>query len=445
MTMTISKPSIWHPFTQMKTSPPPLRVKRGEGVFLELEDGRQIIDCISSWWTNLHGHANPIIAKAIYEQAQKLEHVMFAGFTHQPAEQLATALLKQLPNSLRHVFYSDNGSTAVETALKIACQYWYNQGKTRTSFLAFENSYHGDTIGAMSVGHSSPFAEPFRPMLFDVDLVPFPTVTEKDSDGTDNENRSLEALRQLVEINPDKYAAIIIEPLVEAVGGMLMCRPAFLDKLQAFAKEAGLLLIYDEVAIGFGRTGSWFACVKSNTSPDIICLAKAMTGGFLSLATTIVSDDVFQAFYSDDIRKTFFHGHTYTANPLACAAALASMQILEQNCQAFMNMEKIHRQKAAKYIAEHPLIHNLRFCGTIMAFDIGTADGTDYFDQIAPVLKQRFLDRNLLIRPFGNMVYVMPPYCITEDQLDHIYKNIGEVLDSLPLANQTSPKKGEDK
>jgi adenosylmethionine-8-amino-7-oxononanoate aminotransferase len=431
MNISASDFAVWHPFTQMKTAPKPLKVKRGTGVYLELEDGRFIIDCISSWWVNIHGHAHPIIAKAIYEQAKKLEHVIFAGFTHDPAEKLAKELLKYLPQSLSHVFYSDDGSTAVEVALKMACQYWHNQGQSRSRFIAFESGYHGDTLGSMSVGRSAPFWQPFRSIMFDVDIVPFPFTFENDLEIKEKEELSLAKLREFLEINPRTYAAIIIEPLIQGAGGMRICRPQFLYRLQLLAKEFDTLIIYDEVMTGFGRTGEWFASIKANTQPDIICLSKGITGGFLPLSATVVSTELFDKFYSDDIDKTFFHGHSYTANPLSCAAALASIELLEQNTDSFTGMELRHRKNAAKYFnlaSKSNTISNLRFCGTVMAFDVGNTGGNDYFAKIGPRLKEEFLQHNLLIRPLGNTVYLMPPYCVTEEQLDEIYNVIAKVL-----------------
>ncbi len=415
----------------MKTASPPLKVKSGHGVYLELEDGRQIIDCISSWWVNLHGHANPIIAQAIYEQAQKLEHVIFAGFTHDPAEELACKLLAHLPSTLNQIFYSDDGSTSVEVALKMAYQYWHNKGQNRQRFLAFEGGYHGDTFGAMSVAHSSPFWKPFQPMLFDVDLVPFPSTFDSDPDVQLKEEQSLAQLLKLIETGAHNYAALIIEPLVQGVAGMRMCRPQFLQNLQTILRQANIFLIYDEVMTGFGRTGDWFACNKSNTEPDIICLSKGITGGFLPLAVTIATKNIFDAFYSDDVTKTFFHGHSYTANPLACATAIASIDLLTKNSSSFLNMEVSHRQKAAKYLHDLPTVRNHRYCGTIAAFDLTTSADTNYFDQISLTLRQKFLDNNLLIRPLGNTIYLMPPYCITDNQLDLIYQTILAVVSSL--------------
>ncbi len=434
---------IWHPFTQMKTAPPPLKVKSGHGVYLELEDGRQIIDCISSWWVNLHGHANPIIARAISEQAQKLEHVIFAGFTHEPAEKLATRLLAHLPKSCRRVFYSDNGSTAVEVAVKMSYQYWLNRGETRTRFIGFAGGYHGDTLGAMSVGRSSPFWKPFQHLMFETDMLPFPETF--DGDGDDNverkEKEALAAFYACVDAYPQSHAALIIEPLVQGVGGMRMCRPIFLQQLEKAARELGVIIIYDEVMTGFGRTGDWFACTKANTAPDLICLSKGITGGFLPLAATIATEEIFSAFYSDEAGKTFLHGHSYTANPLACAAALASLDLLEANPAAFQSAEQRHREKAHKYLekylqndlADQQIVRHARFCGDIAAFDVTTSDGNSYFDQVGQVLRQKFIERGVLIRPLGNTVYLMPPYCITDAQLDSVYLNIQQVLDELSV------------
>ena len=441
MTMQLIRTSpVWHPFTQMKTAPPPLKVKRGEGAYLELEDGRRILDCISSWWVNLHGHANEVIARAIYEQAQQLEHVIFAGFTHEPAEELARRLLIHLPRPLSKIFYSDNGSTAVEVALKMAIQYWHNSGQERTRFIGFNGGYHGDTLGAMSVGGSAPFWAPFRPIMFQVDTVEFPAIGDQIDQMQSLEEQSLSSLQKLVAENPRAYAAIIIEPLVQGAGGMRFCRPQFLHRLRECARELGVLLIYDEVMTGFGRTGDWFACCKSQTTPDIACLSKGITGGFLPLAVTVTTEEIFEAFYSDNMDKTFFHGHSYTANLLACAAAVASLGLLEENPGRFLDAEKLNRHAAQEHLAGQHLLRNQRFCGTIFAFDVTTSNGNNYFDQIGPLLRAKFLERGFLIRPLGNTVYLMPPYCITEEQIDSIYRNIRIVLDSLEPSGNTKPE-----
>jgi adenosylmethionine-8-amino-7-oxononanoate aminotransferase len=423
---------IWHPSTQMKSSPPPLKVVKGQGVILELEDGRQIVDCISSWWVTIHGHSHPILANALYQQAQQLEHVIFAGFTHEPAEQLAHKLLNHLPKSLTRVFFSDNGSTAVEVALKMAYQYWYNQGETqRTSFIGFEGGYHGDTLGAMSVGGSTSWWQTFQPLMFSIDVVPFPATFDRDPNVEAHEVQSLETITRLLKQNPDRYAGIFIEPLVQAAAGMRLCRPQFLQELELIARSFDVLLIYDEVMTGFGRTGEFFACLKSTTAPDILCLSKGLSGGCLPLAVTLATEDIYRAFYSDDIHKAFLHGHSYTGNPLACATGIASLELLEQNPESFRAMEHQHRYYLEKWLADHPKVEQLRTCGTIAAMEVRTEEQSSYFNAIGPTLRSRFLKEGFLLRPLGNTIYIMPPYCITPSQLESIYQAIRRVLDTL--------------
>jgi len=423
---------IWHPSTQMKSSPPPLKVVKGQGVMLELEDGRQILDCISSWWVTIHGHSHPILANALYQQAQQLEHVIFAGFTHEPAEQLARKLLNHLPKSLTRVFFSDNGSTAVEVALKMAYQYWYNQGETqRTSFIGFEGGYHGDTLGAMSIGGSTSWWQTFQPLMFSIDVVPFPATFDRDPNVEAHEAQSLETITRLLKQNPDRYAGIFIEPLVQGAAGMRLCRPQFLQELEALARSFDVLLIYDEVMTGFGRTGEFFACLKSATAPDILCLSKGLSGGCLPLALTLATEDIYRAFYSDDIHKAFLHGHSYTGNPLACATGVASLELLEQNPESFRAMEHQHRYYLEKWLMGHPKVEQLRTCGTIAAMEVRTAGQSSYFNAIGPILRSRFLEEGFLLRPLGNTIYIMPPYCITPSQLESIYQAIRRVLDTL--------------
>lgn len=423
---------IWQPFTQMKTSPPPLKVLKGQGVMLELEDGRQIVDCISSWWVTIHGHSHPALANALYQQAQQLEHVIFAGFTHEPAEQLARKLLAHLPKSLTRVFFSDNGATAVEAALKMAFQYWYNQGETqRTRFISFEGGYHGDTLGAMSIGGSSAWWQTFRPLMFPTDVVPFPATFDDDPNVEAREAQTLEKLAHLLKQHPDRYAGIFIEPLVQGAAGMRMCRPQFLQALSALALESGVLLIYDEVMTGFGRTGDLFACLKSATTPDILCLSKGLSGGCLPLAVTLAKEDIYSAFYSDDINKAFFHSHSYTGNPLACATGLASLELLEQNSESFRAMEHLHRCYLEKWLGDHPKVEQVRTCGTIAAMEVKTDDQSGYYNAIGPILRARFLESGFLMRPLGNTLYLMPPYCITPSELESIYQAIRRVLDTL--------------
>jgi adenosylmethionine-8-amino-7-oxononanoate aminotransferase len=421
---------IWRPFTQMKTAPTPPKVVKGEGIWLELEDGQRIMDCISSWWVTLHGHGHPALAKALYQQAQQLEQVIFAGFTHAPAEQLAQKLLTHVPASLQRVFFSDNGSTAVEVALKIAYQYWLNQGEpNRSRFIGFEGGYHGDTIGAMSIGKSSTWWQPFQPLLFETDVVPFPATFDADKKV---EQKEAEALAQIeLLLRQGQHAGIVIEPLVQGAAGMRMCRPQFLQSLERLARQSGVLLIYDEVMTGFGRTGELFACLKSATAPDILCLSKGLSGGCLPLAVTLATEAVYQAFYSNDATKAFYHGHSYTGNPLACATALTSLELLEQAPQVFQGMEKSHRYYLEQWLQGHPRLERTRICGTIAAMDLITDDQDGYFSAIVPLLKAKFLEAGFLIRPLGNTLYLMPPYCITPHELESVYQTMRRILDNL--------------
>lgn len=398
---------------------------------LELEDGRIIVDCISSWWVTIHGHSHPALANALFQQAQQLEQVIFAGFTHEPAERLARKLLAHLPKSLTRVFFSDNGSTAIEVALKMAYQYWYNKGeRQRNKFISFEGGYHGDTLGAMSVGGSSPWWQSFKNLMFSTDVVPFPATFDEDFDVEVSEAQTLEKLNYLLEQNGDRYAGIFIEPLVQGAAGMRMCRPQFLQALAQLAKSFGVLLIYDEVMTGFGRTGELFACLKSATAPDLLCLSKGLSGGCLPLAVTLATEEIYQAFYSDDINQTFFHSHSYTGNPLACATGIASLELLEQNPQAYQEMEWQHRRYIEKWLIGHPKIEHIRTCGTIAAMEV-KKDSESYLNATGSELRSRFLAEGFLLRPLGNTIYLMPPYCITNSELESIYQAIRRILDDL--------------
>ena len=405
---------------------------RGRGATLELEDGRRIIDCVSSWWVNVHGHSHPEIARAIYEQATELEHVIFAGFTHEPAEGLARGVLKHLPAKLNHVFFSDNGTTASEIALKMAYQYWQNKGVSgRIKFIGFDHAYHGETVGAMSLSRTMPFMKRFESLFFDIDLVPFPATWDGDTKREEKEEAALSSLTALLETNLDQYAAIIIEPLLQGVGGMRMCTDKFMRSLEALSAEANLLTIYDEALTGFGRTGDWFACSKARTSPDIICLAKGLTGGFLPLALTVASDEIYQSFYSDDLEKAFFHSHSYMGNPLACAAANASLRLLERNPDSFTKMETLHRGLIQKWLVGNKRLNRFRVLGTIAAFEVVSEEGDRYFNSLGVILRQKFLDQGILLRPLGNTIYILPPYCITTEELESAYQTINQVVDSL--------------
>lgn len=422
-------PHLWYPFTQAKTAPEPIKVKSGQGVWLTLETGEQILDCISSWWVNLHGHAHPKIADAIAHQAHQLEHVIFAGFTHDPAEQLGTHLVQCLPKPLTRVFYSDNGSTAVEVALKMAYQYWCNQGTPRRTFLAFEGAYHGDTFGAMAVGERCIFTQAFEPLLFDVEFAPYPTTHLHDTRTQETEQAILAQIEQRLAQQPERYAAILIEPLVQGAGGMRMGRSQFLQSLRHLADTYNTLLIFDEVMTGFGRTGDWFACRKANVAPDIICLSKGITGGFMPLSVTICTESIYQGFYSDDPQQTLYHGHSYAANPLGCAAGLASLALMAENESKFRQMETIHL-KHLHHLADHPRVVHPRVTGTIAAFDI-TTDNPGYLNNISLKVRQLAIAHHLLLRPLGNVLYIMPPYCITEDELALVYQGIQSILDQI--------------
>ena len=422
-------PNLWYPYTQAKTAPEPLKVKSARGVWLQLEDDRQIIDCISSWWVNIHGHAHPKIAEAIYRQAQQLEQVIFAGFTHDPAEQFAEKLVERLPSGLSRVFYSDNGSTAVEVALKMAYQYWVNLGQKRSTFLAFEGAYHGDTFGAMSAGKSL-FNQAFADLLFEVDFLPYPDTYLGDRTIDEREQQVLDLLEQKLTQQGDRYAGLIVEPLVQGASGMRMCRSQFLQRLSQVAQAHDLPLIFDEVMTGFGRTGDWFACTKTQITPDILCLSKGITGGFLPMSVTVSSERIYQAFYSDDPQKTLYHGHSYAANPIGCAAALASLELMIKHEPAFSGLEAKHLGYLNAFYP-HPKLEKLRVTGTIAAVDIRTAEQPGYLNQVTMEIRRRAIEQGLLLRPLGNVLYVMPPYCITDEELGQVYRGIEAILAAL--------------
>ena len=415
---------IWHPFTQAQTTPDAIPIVRGEGAKLFDAGGREYLDLISSWWVNTHGHAHPKIAKAISDQAIKLEQVIFAGFTHEPAVTLAERLTGVLPSELKRVFYSDNGSTAVEVALKIAYQYWRNAGEPRKRFLVFEGGYHGDTVGAMSVGQSSGFFDAWQEMLFDVTTIPFPATWIDDANVEKKEQESLAALERILEAQGSDTCAMILEPLVQGAGGMRMCRPEFLSTLVETLQSAGILVIFDEVMTGFGRTGELFACTKANITPDLICLSKGLTGGFLPLSATVCRDEIYKAFLDDGFDKAFAHGHSFTANPLGCAAALASLELLltSETQTRIAAISSVHHERLTRLAELGPLEH-ARQTGTIAAIDVKAAD-SGYNASIGPRLKAFFQEQGLLIRPLGNVMYVLPPYCIGDDDLHRAYDAI---------------------
>ncbi|MDD5392117.1 MAG: adenosylmethionine--8-amino-7-oxononanoate transaminase [Thiothrix sp.] len=433
MTITaLDRRHVWHPFTQAQTAPDPIPITSAKGIRLYAEDGREFLDLISSWWVNLHGHAHPTIAAAIAKQAQTLEQVIFAGFTHQPAAQLAAELVQRLPDGLTRVFFSDDGSTAVEVALKMALQYWRNHGEgQRTRFLAFEGGYHGDTVGAMSAGKGCGFFDTYGSLLFEVGLLPFPATWDGDDDVGGKEQAALVRLDDYLVDHGNTIAAVILEPLIQGSAGMRMCRPAFLQALAAKLQAASILLIFDEVMTGFGRTGAMFASLNAQVTPDIICLSKGLTAGFLPMSVTVAKESIYAAFLGENFDRALVHGHSFTANPLGCAAALASLQVFadEQTLAKLPQIESWHRQGLAQ-LATHPQVQHVRVMGTIAAFDVVTEDA-GYTSQIGPQLKAFFHERGLLLRPLGNVVYLLPPYCVTQEELAHAYAVIREALDVL--------------
>lgn len=423
--------TIWHPLTQHQISPLPIPIERGEGAYLIDTSGNQYLDLVSSWWVTIHGHAEPSIAKAIYDQALQIEQVIFAGFTHEPAVTLAEKLLQLLPANLNKIYFSDNGSTAVEVALKMAYQYWRNQGDLkRTRFISFKNGYHGDTFGAMAMSKESFYFKQFSDLLFDVDMFDYPNTWISDVDIGEKENSILEKLKYHLEQHAHETAALIIEPLIQGSGGMNMCRPVFLKKLSALLKSYNVLLIYDEIMTGFYRTGELFACLKTETAPDMICLSKGLTGGFLPLSVTACSDNIYQAFLGSDYTKALGHSHSYTANPLGCAAALASLNLLlsDETAAKIKLIEQIHREELLKLDA-YSNIEKIRYCGTAAAFDLKLP--ADYGSVTSVNLRSLFLKHGLIIRPLGNIVYLLPPYCITEMDLRRAYEIIRNEIEGV--------------
>jgi adenosylmethionine-8-amino-7-oxononanoate aminotransferase len=411
---------IWHPYTQMKTASPPIPIVRGEGACLYDEEGKCYIDAVSSWWVNIHGHAHPYIAQKVAEQLNKLEHVIFAGFTHPAAVELAERLLEILPSNQQKAFYSDNGSTATEVAIKMCLQYWHNQGIQRTKILAFKNAYHGDTFGAMAVSGRSAFTAAFDSMLFEVEFIDLPNKS------------NIESLKSKVSNLKSNLACFIFEPLVQGASGMLMYEAEYLDQLMAHCHKEGVLLIADEVFTGFGRTGKPFACDHLSTQPDIMCFSKGLTGGTMALGLTTCTQQIFDAFLSDDRLKTLFHGHSYTANPVACSAGLASLDLfLEPATTENINRIANSHQQFALKIKDHPRIRTTRQTGTILAMEWETGSDTSYFSSLRDKLYQYFLDAGIILRPLGNVLYILPPYCITDEQLSYIYSKIESALDEF--------------
>ena len=401
------KAVVWHPYTQALTAPAPIPIERAEGVWLYTEDGRRILDGISSWWVNIHGHSHPKLNAALAKQAGELEHVVFAGCTHRPAVELAERLLEILPAGLARVFYSDNGSTAVEVALKLAIQYWINRGEPqRQTIVTLHNAYHGDTVGAMSASEDSVFTRAFSNLLFPVERV-----------------RDLEEMERCLQAH--SAAAVLIEPMLQGAGGMIVWPVEFVAGVRRLCDRYGTLMIADEVLTGFGRTGKMFACEHAASAPDIICLSKALTAGYLPLGVTATTTAVYDAFLSDDRSKTFFHGHSYTANPLACAVALASLDLFREEA-TLARVTPLEQQLRVGFERLRTL-GDVRVIGGVAAVEL-TSNKPGYLDQIGPRLAAAFLARGLLLRPLGNVVYFMPPYCISESETAWALEQIAAVL-----------------
>lgn len=411
------KAYIWHPYTQEKTAGDNIIMVRGEGAYLYDEAGNQYLDACSSWWTNIHGHAHPYIAEKIAEQAKQLEQVIFAGFSHPSAIALAERLLNVLPAGFSKVFYSDNGSTAVEAAIKMSLQYWYNQEHPRSKVICFRDAYHGDTFGSMSVSARGVFTEPYSRLLFDVIFI--------DTPDYDNEEHVISQFRAAVTEHRSDIAAFIFEPLVLGSGGMMMYTATLLDQLLGICAEHQIITIADEVMTGFGRTGRMFAIDHLTRTPDIVCLSKGITGGFMPYAATITKQFIYDAFYADQKYKMLFHGHSYTGNPLGCAAGLASLDVFEKErtLDRITDIVSLH-EAFAKKIKHHKAIKQVRQCGTILAIEFQTEGEGGYLNTIRDLMYRFFMSRRIMLRPLGPVLYILPPYCISARDLANVYAAI---------------------
>jgi adenosylmethionine-8-amino-7-oxononanoate aminotransferase len=413
---------LWHPYTQHKTSQTPIVISRGEGALLWDENGKEYIDAIASWWVNPFGHSNKIIADAIYKQLTTLEHVLFGGFTHEPAINVAEKLMQILPKNQQKIFFSDNGSTAVEVAIKVALQYFFNKNEKRTTIIAFENAFHGDTFAAMAASGISFYTQAFQGMFIDVVRIPVAVKGQ--------EQESFDALENVIQNH--NCAGFIFEPLVQGAAGMVMYEPEALAKLIRICKENKILTIADEVMTGFGKTGKTFAMDYVSENPDMICLSKALTGGTIPMAITTFTQEVFDAFYDDDINKALFHGHTFTANPTGCAAALASIDLL-QTPEMQANIERINKSHLSfqKKIENHSKVVTTRTLGVIFAVEIKSDSEESYYGSMRTKLYNFFIEKGVVLRPVGNIVYILPPYIMTDEQLQKVYKTIEEAIEMV--------------
>ena len=412
---------VWHPFTQVKTEQNPLVITHAIDATLIASDGSKYLDCNSSWWVNVHGHGNEHIADALQDQFHQIDHVIFAGVTHPKAIELAKRICEKLNNDLTKVFYSDNGSTAVEVALKMAIQYWHNQKVNRPRILALEGAYHGDTFGAMSVGERDCFNVPFEPYFFEVTYLSFPTSEMEEEILINAENL----------LKSREFGCLILEPLIQGSAGMRIYSISFLEKLTTIAKKYGTLVIYDEIMTAFGRTGKLFAFEHTQVQPDIICLSKGLTGGVLPLGLTVTTQSIFDAFLSEERVKAFLHGHSFTGNPLACAAACASLDLFEKE-ETWADIDAIGKRNAAfiETIKLNPQVKDVRGIGTILAIELNDSE-SGYFSQKKEIAYHYFLENGLLLRPLGNVIFINPPYCLTEDEQQYIFDVITRFLKEL--------------
>jgi adenosylmethionine---8-amino-7-oxononanoate aminotransferase len=417
---------IWHPFTQHALEPVTTKIIRTEGAYLIDEHGHSVLDAISSWWVITHGHRHPAIMEAIRAATDNFDQIIFAEYTHEPAEELARGLIRVAPPGLAHVFYSDSGSTSVEVALKMALGFFRNMGTPRSRIVVMEHGYHGDTIGAMSAGERGVFNAAYGPLLFDVDTIPFPV--------PGHEQDTLDAFEHLC--CGQQVAALLVEPLILGAGGIKMYPPHLLTELKRIAKCYGSLLIADEVMTGWGRTGTLFACEQAAITPDILCVSKGITGGALPLAATLCSREIFDAHLSTDRSRTFFHSSSYTANPIACAAALANLTVWQNEpvLRRIEMLEQMHRERLAPFRSD-PRFINVRQTGTIAALDLDVST-SGYLSNVGPQLRAFFRERDLLIRPLGNVIYLMTPYCVSSDDLDRAYTAIDEAADAITGARK---------
>jgi adenosylmethionine---8-amino-7-oxononanoate aminotransferase len=414
---------VWHPFTHLKYANEPIHLVKGEGAYFIDSEGNKLFDGISSWWVNLHGHCHPYISQKVSEQLQTLEHAIFSGFTHEPAVKLALRLIGHLPKNQSKIFYSDNGSTAVEVGLKMALQYWSNLGYKKKKFIAFENAYHGDTFGGMSVGARNVFNQAFENLLFDVIHIPLP------------DSGNIEQIKDTLQLwftQHDDIAGFIFEPLIQGAAGMQMYQANHLDELIKLCREHQIITIADEVMTGFGRTGKFFACDYLVHKPDIICLSKGLTGGYMPLGVTSCAEFIYDACVSEDKTKTFFHGHSYTANPTACSAALASLDLMEkeETWKSITEISESHLQFKMQ-IENHLLIKDIRVLGTVLAIELNNGEKTHYLNSLSDTVPDYFIQKGIILRPLGNIIYFIPPYCSCKNDLNKLYSVCEDFLNSL--------------